>query len=135
MNRMAIFVGIGIALGILLVGLLGGIWWVLTVWENEMNIAGYLNILYGFAILVGGMTAGFKASYKPWEHGAITGGIYGIFLSIISWILVPSLNQNTFLFKNLLLCICLGSLGSVVGINLQRASKRRKKQRLGMQRF
>lgn len=135
MSWWAIVRGLGVTAFLLLLGLVGGIWWVLTLWEPEMYLAEYLNFLYCFAIWAGAMAAGYRAPRLPWRHGGMIGGIYSCILLFLKWLLVPTLDFDMSAGAFVISSLLMGSLAGVVGQNLGRAKRRRQKFRVSVQKF
>lgn len=137
MKLKSILKGAGLSLGCLALGLLGGAWWVLAVWEPEMNLSGYLQLIYLLAVWVGGMTAGYGAGSLPWRHGGVTGAITCSVLLVLQWLLVPTFYSWAPALKLLGTGVIMGSFAGVVGQNLRRAAKRRQQVRkvVGFQKF
>lgn len=121
--------GAGVSLGLMTLGLLGGAWWVLTVWEPEMNLSGYLQLIYLLTIWVGGMVAGYSANSLPWRHGGVTGAVTGSALLVLQWLLVPTFYSWASAVKLLGTGVIMSSFAGVVGQNLSRAAKRRQQVR------
>ncbi|NLC76724.1 MAG: TIGR04086 family membrane protein [Clostridia bacterium] len=136
MNWLAIVGGVVVSLSVLCLGLVGGAWWVLTLWEREMYLAGYLNSLFYLTVWAGGIIAGYRAKSLPWRHGAIAGCCYAILLQLVGWLLAPTWMNGQPAVKPVIICLLMGALAGVVGQNLRKASKRRRRYKaLRVQKF
>lgn len=137
MKPKAILKGVSVSLGCMVLGLLGGAWWVLAVWEREMNLSGYLQSIYWLSISIGGMVAGYGANGLPWRHGGVAGAITGSVPLVWQWLLAPTLSSWASVVKLLGGSVVMGSFAGVVGQNLRRITKRRQqpKKAAGLQKF
>jgi putative membrane protein (TIGR04086 family) len=135
LNWQAIVRGLSVSLILLLLGIVAGAWWVLTLWEPEMYLAGYLKFLYFFTVWAGAMAAGRRAPRLPWRHGAAIGGIYSCLLLFLKWLLVPTLDFDLSSGALVLNSLLMGSFAGVVGQNLRKAKRRRQKLTPSLQKF
>jgi putative membrane protein (TIGR04086 family) len=135
LNWRAVLRGLGVSAILSSLGLVVGAWWVLTLWEPEMYLAGYLKFLYFFTVWAGAMAAGRRAPRLPWRHGAAIGGIYSCLLLFLKWLLVPTLDFDLSSGALVLNSLLMGSFAGVVGQNLRKAKIRRQKLTPSLQKF
>lgn len=137
MNWKSVWLGAMVSFSLMVIGWLGGAWWTLTVWAPEMDLSGYLQLMFWLPVGAGGIAAGYGAPRLPWRHGGTAGAVTGLLLLGLQWLLVPTLMSLPAVLKLLGTAVVLGSLAGVVGQNLRRAAERRARgsKPAGVQKF
>jgi putative membrane protein (TIGR04086 family) len=86
---------------------------------REAALPVYVYFAHGISIFTGGFVAARRAGHKGWYRGGTLGVVYGLTVSLISWLgfdAAWSLDTLTFV----VISFATGALGGMLGINARR---------------
>lgn len=87
--------------------------------SSEEGASTYVYLIHGFALIVGGWSAGKRSGKKGWYYGGMTGLFYMILVLMIGFLAMDAgLDWNKALY--MLLSFAAGGLGGVVGVNMKK---------------
>lgn len=90
---------------------------------KEQSLPVYVYFIHGISVFVGGFVAAKRSGQKGWYRGGMLGFLYGLSVSLISWLgFDASWSLDTLMF--LLICFATGALGGMLGINAGGAGRR-----------
>lgn len=86
---------------------------------TEDSLPVYVYFIHGISVFVGGFIAARRSGHKGWYHGGLLGVVYGLIVSLISWLgFDASWSPDTVMF--FVICFATGALGGMFGINAGR---------------
>jgi putative membrane protein (TIGR04086 family) len=88
-------------------------------WLSEIHSPLVMNIVSFLCLFLGGVYAGTRAGTAGWAHGALTGAVYLVLVSILGLLLFDQLAPWLILLQRVVLGVLIGAVGGTVGINLR----------------
>lgn len=86
---------------------------------REHSLPLYVYFIHGLSVFIGGFVAAKRAGEKGWYRGGMLGAVYGIAVTLISYLgFDAKLSSQTLVF--LLVCFLVGAFGGILGINAKR---------------
>ncbi len=83
---------------------------------KESSLPDYVYFIHCLSLFIGGFVSGKRAGLKGWYHGGITGLSYGLIIILSSFLGFDSgFHMQTAIF--LLVCLVVGALGGMIGVN------------------
>lgn len=87
--------------------------------SSEEGSAAYVYLIHGFALLVGGWSAGRRSGRKGWYYGGLTGLLYMLLVLMIGFLAMDAgLSWNKALY--ILLSFAAGGIGGMIGVNMKK---------------
>jgi len=83
---------------------------------KEQSLPVYVYFVHGVSVFVGGFITAKRSGAKGWYRGGLLGVVYGILVSLISYLgFDAKLTKDTLMF--LLICFATGAFGGMLGVN------------------
>jgi putative membrane protein (TIGR04086 family) len=86
---------------------------------QERIIPAVVQVIRTICIALGGLLAARSSRKRGWLIGTFTGVLYVVWAFIISGLFGSNMNLTTIVFSDILLGIVAGTVGGIIGINLE----------------
>jgi len=115
------YVLLGVLTALVLAFVLSGVVGVIIYqgWLSDIHSPITMTVVSFVCLFAGGVYAGRRAGRAGWVHGALTGFLYLVLVSIIGLLVFDQLASVVVLLQRLAVGVALGAVGGTVGINIR----------------